>query len=660
MKKKLCIAFAFFVSMLAQAQVPQGINYQGVARNTAGNALANTSIGIKFTILQSGSSVFNETTTLTTDMFGLYNHVIGSINTSQFSTINWAGGNMSIQIGIDPSGGSSYTTIGTTVLQSVPYALYAASSGTSGTVSTQSLSIAGNTLSISGGNSVTLPPPPTYTAGTGISIASGIISNTKPDQVVNLNSAGSATVTGTYPNYTVSAPAAANPQLSINSNTLSIIGSNSVTIPPQTLSLSSNTLFISNGNSVTLPSSTVSATAPLTGTGLSGNPLAIPQASAGVNGFLSGTDWNTFNNKLDNTMPSGYLFVGNASGVATRVPAGGDVSLSNTGVFTVKGLQTVPISTVTPTSNQILQYNGTAWSPAAASSLAWTTGGNAGTTPSSSALGSAANNNYIGTQDAKDFVLTTNNTERIRIASSGPIGINNQSPAAMLDIASSNPVGVNVVNSGVNSSAAVFNNTSNGNSLPALNVSTASSSGPSAVFSGGSGIQTNSITISGGTPTIGSVLTASNSIGVAFWSNPVYFSYSGSTTSVPNASLTTVTFSGSDYPQSPAGVFNGTTFTAPVAGLYHFDAIITLQNSIPTPIFDYQLQIMINTGTYKTSWIPIVSFATAGVHIGNQISVDMFLASGHTVSVGVWQNSTTSMSPASGNTLNFFSGHLVH
>ena len=46
----------------------------------------------------------------------------------------------------------------------------------------------------------------TYSAGAGIAVGSGTITNTAPDKTVTINSAGSITVTGTYPNFTVAAP----------------------------------------------------------------------------------------------------------------------------------------------------------------------------------------------------------------------------------------------------------------------------------------------------------------------------------------------------------------------------------------------------------------------------------------------------------------------
>lgn len=63
-------------------------------------------------------------------------------------------------------------------------------------------------------------------------------------------------------------------------------------------------------------------------------------------------------------------------------------------------------------------WNGAAWvmlsTTAQTASSAWATTGNTGTT---------AGTNFIGTTDAKDFVIKTNNTESARITSAGNLGI---------------------------------------------------------------------------------------------------------------------------------------------------------------------------------------------------------------------------------------------
>jgi hypothetical protein len=48
----------------------------------------------------------------------------------------------------------------------------------------------------------------------------------------------------------------------------------------------------------------VTSDAPLTGAGTSASHLSIPAASASVNGYLTSTDWNTFNNKGSGTVTS--------------------------------------------------------------------------------------------------------------------------------------------------------------------------------------------------------------------------------------------------------------------------------------------------------------------------------------------------------------------
>jgi hypothetical protein len=71
------------------------------------------------------------------------------------------------------------------------------------------------------------------------------------------------------------------------------------------------------------------------GLSLSGQALSLQLASGSQNGALSSTDWNTFNNKLTSSLTSAYIFVGNASNVASPVAVSGDLSLANTGAFTI-------------------------------------------------------------------------------------------------------------------------------------------------------------------------------------------------------------------------------------------------------------------------------------------------------------------------------------
>lgn len=68
----------------------------------------------------------------------------------------------------------------------------------------QSLSILGNTISLSNGGGSVVIPSNNYTAGTAISITSNVITNTAPDQTVTLTAGNRIAITGTYPNFTIS------------------------------------------------------------------------------------------------------------------------------------------------------------------------------------------------------------------------------------------------------------------------------------------------------------------------------------------------------------------------------------------------------------------------------------------------------------------------
>jgi hypothetical protein len=70
-----------------------------------------------------------------TDTFGLYSLQIGSTSgsgTGNFSSIAWSSGNKWIEVSVDPAGGSNLQLVSSQQLMSVPYALYAETSGSGG------------------------------------------------------------------------------------------------------------------------------------------------------------------------------------------------------------------------------------------------------------------------------------------------------------------------------------------------------------------------------------------------------------------------------------------------------------------------------------------------------------------------------------------------
>lgn len=153
MKKILRFIIAFSIinsqSSIINAQAPQSMNYQAVARDGSGNILANQLIGLRFSIhdiTAGGVVVYSETDTATTNAYGTFTAHIGSgIPVSgTFAGINWGSGSKFLQVEIDVTGGTNYVTMGTAQLLSVPYALYANTSGSGPTGATGATGSPGN------------------------------------------------------------------------------------------------------------------------------------------------------------------------------------------------------------------------------------------------------------------------------------------------------------------------------------------------------------------------------------------------------------------------------------------------------------------------------------------------------------------------------------
>ncbi|MCF8450187.1 MAG: hypothetical protein K9G49_09990, partial [Taibaiella sp.] len=130
MKKIILSAFLFLSCYGAWAQAPQKFNYQGVARNSTGAPLASASLSLRLTIKDgsaTGTTVYQETHTTTTNAYGLYNVAVGTgtVVSGTFATVAWGTGDKYMQVEIDPAGGTSYTSLGASQLLSVPFALNA-------------------------------------------------------------------------------------------------------------------------------------------------------------------------------------------------------------------------------------------------------------------------------------------------------------------------------------------------------------------------------------------------------------------------------------------------------------------------------------------------------------------------------------------------------
>jgi len=134
--KKLILSFVAIatISLSSFGQAPEGFKYQAVVRDAGNTILNNQAVGMRMTIQQGsigGTTVYQETFAPTTNGYGLVNLEIGSgtVVSGDFTTIDWANGPYFIETAVDITGGTSYAVMGTSQLMSVPYALYAKTSG---------------------------------------------------------------------------------------------------------------------------------------------------------------------------------------------------------------------------------------------------------------------------------------------------------------------------------------------------------------------------------------------------------------------------------------------------------------------------------------------------------------------------------------------------
>lgn len=127
----LCTLALCIMAMLTFAQAPNLINYQGVAINSNGTPMSNSTVKIKIGISSGNSTsmTYSEDRLVTTDAQGLFHIQIGSPGaTNIFGTmasIPWNNQSKTLHVFMDPNGGNNFLLMGTQQLVSVPYSLHA-------------------------------------------------------------------------------------------------------------------------------------------------------------------------------------------------------------------------------------------------------------------------------------------------------------------------------------------------------------------------------------------------------------------------------------------------------------------------------------------------------------------------------------------------------
>lgn len=187
MKKFVLIAALVLGTYMVSAQAPEKMSYQAIIRNASGQLLSNQNVAIKVSVLQgsaAGTTVYSERVTGTTNANGLVSLEIGSgtIISGTLNSINWGSNSYYLKTETDPAGGTNYTITGTSQLLSVPYALYAKSSG------------------VGGGGSLTLPYTATANNANSLFSITNDGDGTSIDGANNTTTSSIAAVRGTVSN----------------------------------------------------------------------------------------------------------------------------------------------------------------------------------------------------------------------------------------------------------------------------------------------------------------------------------------------------------------------------------------------------------------------------------------------------------------------------
>jgi hypothetical protein len=130
MKKIISTLASLFIAVFVMAQAPDVMNYQAVARNSSGQALASQAIKVRLSITKNAVVLYSETRQAVTNALGLFNVQIGSggaiSTTGSFSGINWQNNPNThyLKVELDVNNGTTFTDMGSQALVSVPYSFH--------------------------------------------------------------------------------------------------------------------------------------------------------------------------------------------------------------------------------------------------------------------------------------------------------------------------------------------------------------------------------------------------------------------------------------------------------------------------------------------------------------------------------------------------------
>ena len=285
----LVIAF-MFIAAVALAQ-NERLNYQGVARKPDGTPMVNQNITVNLSI---PGTAFSALHPVTTNSFGLFNIVVGSLNSPAFEAIDWSTPrSLSVEI--------NSVSMPTSLLNYVPYAFYAKYAN----------QLKGFSLSN------TAPSSGQVLKWNGTAWAPGI---------------DNGSVTAELPIKTSLVSGVTNLFIELSNGNI-LVGDATNKAAAVTMS---GDVTLSNTGVATIGSGKV------TNTMLAGNINATKLADGSVDNTklqyintLASNAQTQLDAKQTSTLSNGNILVGDATNKAAAVTMSGDVTLSNTGVATI-------------------------------------------------------------------------------------------------------------------------------------------------------------------------------------------------------------------------------------------------------------------------------------------------------------------------------------
>jgi hypothetical protein len=281
------------------------------------------------------------------------------------------------------------------------------------------------------------------TAGTGISVSGGpittsgsiTVTNTAPDQIVSLTGAGTTSVSGTYPNFTITSNdqyvgtvtsiATTAPITGGTITTTGTIGiTQSGTASDGYLSSTDWNTFnskepaLAKGNLTETTSSVLTITGGTNAVIGSGTTIAVSQSSSTTSGYLSSTDWNTFNGKAGTSFTT--ISVSGQSNIVADSASDTLTIVSGTGVSITTDASTDTLTITNSAPDQVVSITG-----AGTTSVT-------GTYPSFTIT---SNDQYDGTVTSVDLTAGTGiSVSGGPITTSGSITVTNTAPDQIVSL----------------------------------------------------------------------------------------------------------------------------------------------------------------------------------------------------------------------------------